>query len=130
MNLKKQIVWKSLITDAGNSQAVEVDPDDNIVWQYQTNSDPNSISAPSPSRAIRLANGDTLISDQFNNRVIRVTPEGAIDGGYGLPLTGGGAIGNNSSYDAKTVQKGLYGPYDAKIVGDYTGLTPASIFFP
>jgi len=25
---------------------------------------------------------------------------------------------------ANTTQKGLYSPYDAKVVGDYTGLTP------
>ncbi len=43
---------------------------------------------------------------------------------YGLPLAGGGAIGNNVGYDLHTTQKGLYSPYDAKVVGDYTGLTP------
>ena len=49
---------------------------------------------------------------------------------YGLPLTGvtlpgtGGAIGNNVGYDLHTTQNGLYSPYDAKIIGDYTGLTP------
>jgi hypothetical protein len=25
---------------------------------------------------------------------------------------------------------GLYGPYDAKVIGDYTGLTPPFGFFP
>ena len=65
-----------------------------------------------------------MISDQFNNRVIRVSPTFQIVASYGLPLAGGGAIGNNVGYDLHTAQKGLYSPYDAKVVGDYTGLTP------
>jgi hypothetical protein len=120
----------TLLTDAGNSRAVEVDANDNFVWQYFTDTDPFSVGAPAPTRAIRLHNGDTLISDQFNNRVIRVSPGGAIVMSYGLPLTGmtlpgtGGVIGSNVSYDLRTTQNGLYSPYDAKIIGDYTGLTP------
>jgi hypothetical protein len=73
---------------------------------------------------VRLKNGDTLISDQFNNRVIRVSSAGVIVMSYGLPLSGGGTIGNNVGYDTTTSQNGLYAPYDAKVVGDYTGLTP------
>jgi hypothetical protein len=114
----------TLLTDAGNSRAVEVDAGDNIVWQYQTNTDPLSVAAPLPTRAIRLRNGDTLISDQFNNRVIRVNPAGHVVASYGLPLAGGGAIGNNVGYGLGTTQDGLYAPYDAKVVGDFTGLTP------
>jgi hypothetical protein len=119
----------TLLTDAGNSRAVEVDANDNIVWQYATNTDPLSIPAPLPTRAVRLRNGDTLISDQFNNRVIRVSPGKQIVASYGLPLTGGvlagfPGIGSNVGYDLETTQKGLYSPYDAKVVGDYTGLTP------
>jgi hypothetical protein len=114
----------TLMTDAGNSRAVEVDADDNIVWQYYTDSDPNSVAAPAPTRAVRLANGDTLISDQFNNRVIRVNNAGTIVMSYGLPLAGGDTIGNNVGYDLHTTQNGLYSPYDAKVVNDFTGLTP------
>ena len=114
----------TLLTDAGNSRAVEVDANDNVVWQYVTDTDPLSIAAPLPTRAVRLHNGDTLISDQFNNRVIRVSQAGVIVADYGLPLAGGGSIGNNVGYDTHTSQKGLYSPYDAKVVGDYTGLTP------
>jgi hypothetical protein len=118
----------TLLTDAGNSRAVEVDANDNIVWQYYTDTDPNSVTAPLPTRAVRLKNGDTLISDQFNNRVIRVTSGGVIDASYGLPLAGGGAIGNNVGYNLHTTQKGLYSPYDAKVIGDYTGLTQPDPF--
>jgi hypothetical protein len=113
----------TLITDAGNARAVEVDAHDNVVWQYFTDTDPLSVSAPSPTRAIRLRNGDTLISDQFNNRVIRVNHAGEIVASYGLPLAGGDVIGNNVGYNTHTTQKGLLAPYDAKVVGDYTGLT-------
>lgn len=120
----------TLITDADNSRAVEVDTNDDIVWQYFTNTETNSVASPAPTRAVRLSNGDTLISDQFNNRVIRVTMEGQIVASYGLPLMpgtlsgSGGVIGANVGYDKHTTQNGLYAPYDAKIVGDYTGLTP------
>ena len=118
----------TLLTDAGNSRAVEVDPNDNVVWQFVTNTDPLSIPAPLPTRAVRLRNGDTLISDQFNNRVIRVSSAGMIVASYGLPLAGGPVdpfpFGNNVGYDIHTTQNGLYSPYDAKIIGDYTGLTP------
>ena len=114
----------TLLTDAGNSRAVEVDANDNVVWQYYTDTDPNSVAAPLPTRAVRLKNGDTLISDQFNNRVIRVNMAGEIVANYGLPMAGGDPIGNNVGYDTHTSQNGLYAPYDAKVVGDYTGLTP------
>jgi hypothetical protein len=114
----------TLLTDAGNSRAVEVDANDVVVWQYITNTDTNSVPAPLPTRAIRLKNGDTLISDQFNNRVIRVSPAGLMVASYGLPLAGGDPIGNNVGYDIHTTQNGLYSPYDAKVVGDFTGLTP------
>jgi hypothetical protein len=120
----------TLITDAGNSRAVEVNAHDAVVWQYYTDTDTNSVAAPAPTRAIRLADGDTLISDQFNNRVIRVNRAGVIKADYGLPLAGGGAIGINTGYSPESTQDGLYAPYDAKVIGDYTGLTPPGIFFP
>ena len=111
----------TLLTDAGNSRAVEVDANDNVVWQYVTDTDPLSVAAPLPTRAIRLRDGDTLISDQFNNRVIQVNPGGHIVADYGLPLAGGGAIGNNVGYNLHTTQKGLYSPYDAKVVATTPG---------
>jgi urease accessory protein UreE len=118
----------TLLTDAGNSRAVEVDANDNFVWEYVTNKNKNSVLAPQPTRAVRLRDGDTLISDQYNNRVIRVTHAKDIVASYGLPLAGGPVVGfqfgNNFGYGLHTTQKGLYSPYDAKVVGDYTGLTP------
>lgn len=118
----------TLLTDSGHARIVEVNANDIPVWQYFTDTDPMSVSAPLPTRAVRLRDGDTLISDQFNNRVIRIDSAGVIEADYGLPLAGGGAIGNNLGYDLHTTQKGLYSPYDAKVVGDYTGLTPPFLF--
>jgi outer membrane protein assembly factor BamB len=131
----------TLITDAGNARIVEVNAEDHVVWQYfTTNNAPNSpagsmsVASPQPTRAVRLANGDTLISDQLNNRVIRVNHAGKITADYGLPLpldggtfSGGSAgilIGNNFGYGLYSTQEGFYSPYDAKVIGDYTGLTP------
>lgn len=114
-----------LLTDAGNSRIVEVHENDHIVWQYLTNAESLSIPAPLPTRGLRLKNGDTIISDQFNNRVIIINKANVIVAYYGLPLTGGtDPIGTNTGYDVRTVQLGLYSPYDAKVIGDYTGLTP------
>jgi hypothetical protein len=102
----------TLITDSGNNRAVEVDANDHIVWQYATNTQARSNPNPAPTRAVRLRNGDTLISDQFNERVIEVTPDKQIvftQGKLNMPGMG---------FDR------LNGPYDAKVIGDYTGLTP------
>jgi hypothetical protein len=118
----------TLLTDAGNARIVEVDTNDVPVWQYQIDTNSPSVAAPLPTRAVRLRNGDTLISDQFNNRVILVNHAGDLLVSYGLPLAGGPVdpfpFGNNFGYGLHSSQQGLYSPYDAKVVGDYTGLTP------
>lgn len=102
----------TLITDSNNNRIIEVDANDTIVWTYVTNTQPGSNPNPLPTRALRLRNGNTLISDQFNNRVIEVTHAGNIVFQQGaLNVIGSG-------FDL------LNGPYDAKDVGDYTGLTP------
>lgn len=33
---------------------------------------------------------------------------------------------NVSGYGTTSAQEGLFAPYDAKVIGDYTGLTPPS----
>ena len=104
----------TLITDSNNSRILEIDPTNtNVVWSYTTN-DPAGNSAPLPTRAVRLRNGDTLISDQFNNRVIEVDHQATatIIRQWGTLNVAG--FGRNA----------FNGPYDAKIIGDYTGLTP------
>lgn len=101
----------TLITDSGNNRIVEVTPAKMVVWTYVTNTRPGSISDPLPTRAVRLSNGDTLISDQFNDQVIEVNHAGEIVFSQGMIAVNG--TGFNQ----------LYAPYDAKVVGDYTGLT-------
>jgi plastocyanin len=114
----------TLIADAANSRAVEVDANDKVVWEYFTTNTVGSIAAPTPSRAIRLRNGDTLISDQFNNRVIRVNHGKHIVASWGLKPDGGDVVGKNVGYATNSVDSGLFAPYDAKVINDYTGLTP------
>jgi hypothetical protein len=101
----------TLITDSNNSRIVEVDSGDKVAWQYFTNQRAGSIGSPLPTRAVRLRNGNTLISDQFNNQVIEVDPAKNIVFVQGMI----GVIGNGFNL--------LNGPYDAKVVGDYTGIT-------
>ena len=133
VNRKHQIVWQygspdgtklnaaafasrlssgnTLITDGGNNRILEVTPTKYVVWQYYTNTRPGSVTNPAPSRAVRLANGNTLISDQFNDQVFELDPFQNIvfwQGQIGVAGTG---------FDQ------LNAPYDAKVVGDYTGLT-------
>jgi hypothetical protein len=117
----------TLLTDSGNSRVVEVNADDEPVWQYYTDTDPLSFPAPQPSHAVRLKNGNTLIADQINNRVIEVDMAGDIVADYGLPL-GAGGIGNNFGCSTLTTQQGINWPYDAKVIGDFTGLTPPTGF--
>lgn len=101
----------TLITDSNNNRIVEVDGNDHVVWQYFTNTLPGSNPTPLPTRAVRLENGDTLISDQFNDRVFEITPTGQIVFQQGTI----NAPGNGYNQ--------LNGPYDAKVIGDFTGLT-------
>jgi hypothetical protein len=106
----------TLLTDSNNSRIVEVDKNDKVVWEYFTNTDPKSNAAPLPTRAIRLKNGNTIISDQFNDRVIIVDHKKKIVATYGNI--------NNVGFGLDNTSQGLYAPYDAKVIGDYTGLTP------
>jgi hypothetical protein len=102
----------TLITDSGNARIIEVTPDKHVVWTYVTNTRHGSIAAPLPTRAVRTRNGLTLISDQFNHQVIAVNRGGEIVFSQGAINKPGNGFNR------------LYGPYDAKVVGDYTGLTP------
>jgi hypothetical protein len=106
----------TLITDSNNSRIVEVDRNDQVVWEYLTNTGAGSNQSPLPTRAIRLADGHTIISDQFNDRVIVVNRHKRIVASYGNL--------NVPGFGLQSTVQGLYAPYDAKVVGDYTGLTP------
>jgi hypothetical protein len=106
----------TLITDSNNNRVVEVDATDKVVWQYATNKQAGSNATPLPTRAVRTAAGNTLISDQFNHRVIAVDSMGNIVASFGNL--------NVPGYSTATTMPGLNAPYDAKVVGDFTGLTP------
>jgi hypothetical protein len=108
----------TLLTDSNNSRVVEVDAGDSVVWQYLTNTDPDSNSSPLPTRAIRLRNGNTIISDQFNHRVI------IVDHAASANIVASYGNLNQSGYGTMNTTQGLFGPYDAKVIRDYTGLTP------
>ena len=106
----------TLVSDSLNNRIVEVDGTDHIVWQYVTDTAPGSNANPQPTRGVRLRNGHTLISDQYNNRVIEVTSSGKIVFQQGKTNVAGNGFNR------------LNGPYDAKVIGDFTGLTPPADF--
>ncbi len=113
----------TLITDSNNSRIVETDENGNDFWHFITNTRPGSTQCPLlgtmcpfPTRAVRLANGDTLISDQFNDQVIRVDSSGNIVTSYGTINTPGFSLTSAATQ--------MNGPYSAYIIDDYTGLTP------
>jgi DNA-binding beta-propeller fold protein YncE len=71
-----------LITDTDNHRVIEVNQDEEIIWQFGNpdnklgsgyGSHSNQLNAP--TQAFRLPNGNTLISDSENRRVIEVSPE-------------------------------------------------------
>jgi len=102
----------TLITDGGNNRILDVDPAGNVVWSYYTNARDGSVSNPAPSRAVMLKNGNVLISDQNNMQVIE------IDSNQNIVWTQGQIAVAGDGFDM------LNGPYDAKVIGDYTGITP------
>jgi hypothetical protein len=102
----------TLFVDSGHNRVVEINMAKKIVWSYITNKQPGSISAPQTAHAVRLKNGDTLISNQIDEQVIEVNMAGRIvfqQGKIAKPGRG---------FDE------LNWPYDAKVIGDFTGLTP------
>ena len=105
----------TLLTDSNHNRIVEVNSQDVPVWEYFTDTGLGSNPAPLPTRAIRLMNGNTIISDQFNHRVIIVNFAKQIVTTYGNI--------NQPGFGTANTQQGLNAPYDAKVNGDYTGIT-------
>jgi len=111
----------TLITDSNHNRIVEIDQNKNVVWEYLTCHGAGCNlprgTGPSPTRAVRLRHGHTLISDQYNHRVIEVNHAKHIVHTWGKL--------DSLGYNAENVADGgLNSPYDAKASGDYTGLTP------
>src|SRR5258708_8416057 len=111
----------TLITDSNHNRIVEIDEDKNVVWEYFTctgsGCNLSRGTGPLPTRAVRLRHGHTLISDQYNHRVIEVNHGKHIVRTFGK-------LGSLSYNTHSVADGGLNSPYDAKQVGDYTGLTP------
>jgi outer membrane protein assembly factor BamB len=101
----------TLITDSNNNRIIEVTKAKAVVWTYVTNARKGSNTNPLPTRAVRLRNGNTLISDQFNDQVIEVSRDGTMVWSFGVI----NLFDNQFEF--------LNAPYDAKVIGDYTGLT-------
>jgi hypothetical protein len=70
------------------------------------------MAMPLPTRAVMLRDGNILISDQFNDQVIEINSRKHIVFAQGKIQVDGSSFGL------------LNAPYDAKAIGDYTGLTP------
>ena len=106
---------ETLITDGGNNRIVTVNGKDQIVFEYDTDTQAGSNPNPAPSRAVATTTGEIVISDQFNHRVIVIDKKKNVRAQYGNL--------NVPGYGATDTQQGLNAPYDAKIIGDFTGLT-------
>ncbi len=102
----------TLITDSGNNRILVVTMTKRVVFRYATNHRPGSMANPLPTRAVLLRNGDILISDQFNDQVIEINRFKQIVFTQGKIQVDGAGFNR------------LNAPYDAKVIGDYTGLTP------
>jgi outer membrane protein assembly factor BamB len=102
----------TLITDSNNNRILIVTEDKNVVFDYATNTRAGSMSMPLPTRAVMLRDGNILISDQFNDQVIEITMHKHIVFRQGKIQVDGNGFNQ------------LNAPYDAKVIGDYTGLTP------
>ncbi len=116
-----------LVPDSGNNRVITLDSTDTVQFQYFTNQQNGSNANPAPTRALIARNegGDLrddghgnkkiLVADQFNNRIILIDEKGHL-------LQQWGNL-NQIGYGTSTTQQGLYAPYDAKVIGDYVGLT-------
>jgi hypothetical protein len=102
----------TLITDSNNNRVLIVTPARRVVFSYASNMRPGSIDMPLPTRAVMLRNGHILISDQFNDQVIEISQHKQIVFSQGTIQVDGAGFNQ------------LNAPYDAKVIGDYTGLTP------
>jgi hypothetical protein len=106
----------TLITDSNNNRILTVTHDKKIAFSYATKTRPGSMAMPLPTRAVMLKTGNILISDQFNDQVTEINQHKQIVVSQGkIQVDGNGFNLPNA-------------PYDAKVIGDYTGLTPPSGF--
>lgn len=90
-----------LITDTDNHRVIEVNQDEEIVWQFGNTENKlgsgygsSSVQLNAPTQAFRLPNGNTLIADSENRRVIEVNPKGEMAWSFdtGIEKASGGAF--------------------------------------
>ncbi len=105
----------TLIADSGSNRVLELSRRGRKVMEFATSKQSGSVADPLVTRAVRLDNGNTLISDQFNHQVIEIDCDSNVVFAQGSI----GAAGNGPNQ--------LNGPCDAKVIGDYTGLTLPSL---
>jgi hypothetical protein len=107
---------KLLVPDGGNNRVILLNKSDAITFEYDTNKQTGSNPDPAPSQAVETMHGKIVISDQFNDRVIVIDHKGNLLAQFGNLNTPG--------YGTTNASAGLFAPYAAKVIGDYTGLTP------
>jgi PQQ-like domain len=105
----------TLITDSGNSRIIEVNPSGHITFKYATNTTVGSNTAPLPSNAVMLKDGNIMIADQFNHRVFEINHAKRNIWQYGKI---------NKAGNGKNM---LNAPYTVFVIGDYTGQTMPQI---
>jgi hypothetical protein len=100
-------IGNTLITDSNNHRILEVSIGGSVAWSYTLP------GGSVPTHAVRLANGHTLIAAMSTDQILEIdnTPANNVVYSHG-ELGSAGSTGNL-----------LDQPYDAKLVGDYTGLT-------
>lgn len=69
-------VW--LVTDTNNNRCVEIDADNQILWQYGEGIPTDNCQLYWPRSAKRLANGTTVIADGLNRRIVWVGLNGQL----------------------------------------------------
>ena len=101
----------TLITDSGNSRILKVNKTNDTIFEYFTNTDAGSNTAPLPSNAVQLKNGNIMIADQFNHRVFEINCAKKNIWQYGMINAPGNGVNMTNA------------PYTAFVIGDYTGQT-------
>jgi hypothetical protein len=94
----------NILTHTSNTLVVEINPNKEIVWKYQ--SKPTGKLGVEVHAVQRLENGDTMIAESGNSRIIEVNPKGEIV--KTVPLT---VTKPNSHRDTRMVRKLKSGNY-------------------
>lgn len=75
----------TLVADTGNNRIIELDSDEEIIWEFNGN---EKYRLTRPSFCQRLGNGNTIIYHNNNRQIIEVDPKGKILWGFKMSLSG------------------------------------------